>query len=105
MGSRDSLKVILRVPVWVINNNHSSFGQIYAEAAGAGRQQKNPEFIIFVEPLDTDSSVLALHRSSQNLISYFFVDKVIFDDISHPPELREYEHLMVIISILLYKHI
>ena len=90
MGSRNGLKIVLRVPIRVINDNNPGFGEIDAQSSGPRGQQKYAELVILIEPLDTDGSVLTLDCTCQDLVPDLLVHEIVLDDICHAFELRKY---------------
>jgi hypothetical protein len=103
MGTSDCLKIILWVPVGVIDHYHSCLGQINSQTSSPGCEKENTELIILIKSLNTDCSILALDGTCQNLVPNFLVHEIVLDDFRHAPKLRKDKHLMAIASILLYE--
>ena len=90
MSPRNSLKIVLRIPVRIKNNNHSRFRQVDPEPSSLGRQQKNSKLIVLIKPLNTCDAILTLDSASEHLASHLFVIQKIFYDIYHSSELTKH---------------
>jgi hypothetical protein len=103
MCPRNSLQIVLRIPVRIKNNNHSGFRQIDSQTSSFGRQQEHSELVVLIEPLNTCDSILAFHSASQHLASHLFVVQKILNYVYHTLELAENQHFMSFISVLVYE--
>lgn len=58
MGSRDGLKIVLRIPIGIINHHNSCLSKVDAKTPGPSCQQKNTEFVILIESLYRNGPIL-----------------------------------------------
>ncbi len=103
MGSRYCLQVILRVPVWIKDNDYSSFSQIDTETTSTGCEKKYSKFIIFIKTGYRNATVTTLDTSCEQLKSDLFDLEISLNDIDHAFELWENQHLMAFTLVFLYK--
>jgi hypothetical protein len=103
MRSCNGLEIILRVPIWIKDHNHPSFGQINTQASSSCSKQENPEFIILIESLDRSYSILTLDTARQHFKTNSLNNQKLFDNFDHPFKLWEYKHFVVVWLVLVDK--
>lgn len=103
VGSGDCLQVVLRVPVRVEDNDDPSFGEVDAKPASPGCEQKDPELVVLVEPLDAGNPVLALDSACKHLTPNLLELEIILNNFDHSFELAKHQHLVAFTLVLVNK--
>ena len=101
MCSRDGLEIILRIPVWVKNNYDTSSGQIDSEPTRSSGEEEDTKFMIVIEACYAHSSIWALDAPSEQLEANTFDLEVSLNNVNHPLELREHQHFVALLLVLL----